>query len=386
MKRQKKHIVVADTTLRDGEQAPGFHMTPKQKMVMARQLAKMGVDVIEAGFPASSPADFEAVSAIAKKIGSKSGAPMIGALARSLVSDIDKTWAALKWARKPLIHTFISSSDIHLKHKLHMSRAEAIKRAVEGVQRATSYTPYVQFSPEDASRSDRRFLVKMLEAVIAAGASVVNITDTVGYATPDEFADLVRAVRSNVRNIRKASISVHCHNDLGLAVANSLAAVRAGATQVECTVAGIGERAGNCALEEFVMACRVRNDIYGFKTNVDAKEIFRSSQKLANIVGHEVPWNKPIVGRNAFSHASGVHQDGVLQKNITYEIMKPSDVGRRGSDIVLTSRSGSMALFQRMKNLGIRVDPRQQRETFQKFKVMADYKRTVSDQDLRNLL
>lgn len=386
MNKNRKKIFVADTTLRDGEQAPGYHMTPKQKIGMARQLAKLGVDVIEAGFPASSPADFEAVSSVAKKIGSKPGAPMIGALARSLVSDIDRTWAALKWAKRPLIHTFISSSDIHLKHKLHMSRAEAIKRAVEGIKRARSYTPHVQFSPEDASRSDRRFLVKMLEAVIEAGARVINITDTVGYATPEDFSDLVRYVRDNVRNIRMARISVHCHNDLGLAVANSLAAVHAGASQVECTVGGIGERAGNCALEEFVMAGRVRRDIFGFTTNVDPKEIFRSSEKLAKIVGHEVPWNKPIVGRNAFSHASGVHQDGVLQKNITYEIMKPSDVGRKGSDIVLTSRSGSMALFQRMKNLGIRVDPSQQREIFHKFKAMADFKRTVSDQDLKNLL
>lgn len=381
-----KNIRVADTTLRDGEQAPGYHMTPKQKARMARELVKLGVDVIEAGFPASSPADFEAVSHIAKKIGTAKGSPMIGALARSVVSDIDKTWAALKFARRPLIHTFISSSDIHLKKKLKMTREQAVQKAVEGVRRAANYTPHVQFSPEDASRSDRRFLVKMIEAVISAGASIINITDTVGYATPDEFAGLVGYVRRYVRNIHKTVISVHCHNDLGLAVANSLAAVQAGATQVECTVGGIGERAGNCALEEFVMSSRVRRDVYPFATQVNAKHIFAASQALSKVTGQPIPWNKPIVGKNIFSHASGVHQDGVIKNRRTYEIMRAEDVGRTGADIVLTSRSGSTALFHRMGKLHLKVHPSQRETFFQKFKTLADHKCFVEDRDLRNLL
>lgn len=380
-----KRIIVADTTLRDGEQAPGYHMTPQQKMEMARVLARMKVDAIEAGFPASSPADFEAVRQIAHEIGNGPDAPEIGALARAVPADIDTTWQALKYAKRPRIHIFISSSDIHLEHKLKMTRAQAVAKAVESVKRAAGYTPNVQFSPEDASRSDRAFLTEMIEAVIDAGATTVNITDTVGYATPQDFADMVRHVQTTVRNIDKAVVSVHCHNDLGLAVANSLTAVQAGAMQVECTVSGIGERAGNCALEEFVMAARVRHDVFGFETGVDTQRIHEASETLARITKHEVPWNKPIVGRNAFSHASGVHQDGVIKFQSTYEIMKPEDVGRR-SEIVLTARSGRNALARRLEQLNIGFDRGRMESVFQRFKKMADARVFVSDQDLKNLL
>lgn len=383
---EENRIIIADTTLRDGEQAPGYHMNPAQKLDMAHQLHRLGVDVIEAGFPASSPADFEAVQKIASSVGRGEMAPEIGALTRSVLKEIDRTWEALAPASRGRIHAFLSTSDHHLKHKLRMSREQALETAVAAVRRAATYTPFVQFSPEDASRSDRDYLAQVIQAVIEAGATTINITDTVGYAVPEEFAALISFLRSKVQNAGKAVFSVHCHNDLGLAVANSLAAVSAGATQVECTVNGIGERAGNCSLEELVMAFKVRKDHFGRMTRVVEKEIFPSSALLADITGVPVPPNKPVVGRNAFSHASGVHQDGVLKSRETYEIMKAEDIGRRGSEIILTARSGKKALLHRLLRLGVHLEEGRLEFLFRRFKEFADSKPYVTDQDIRELV
>ncbi|MEK7688777.1 MAG: 2-isopropylmalate synthase, partial [Deltaproteobacteria bacterium] len=318
-----EHVKIFDTTLRDGEQSPGASMNVEEKLIIARQLARLDVDIIEAGFAISSPGDFEAV----KRIGREVEGPVICSLARAKPEDIDRAWEALKDAARPRIHTFISTSDIHLKHQFRMTRGEAKKRAVEMVRRAEGYVDDVEFSPMDASRSDREYLYEVLEAVIDAGATTVNIPDTVGYAIPSEFGALIKGVKENVSNIKKAVISVHCHNDLGLAVANSLAAVMNGARQVECTINGIGERAGNASLEEIVMILRTRKDILNIDTRIVTEHIYPTSRLISSITGIMVQPNKAIVGDNAFAHESGIHQDGLLKEKTTYEIMRPESIG-----------------------------------------------------------
>lgn len=378
-------VVVFDTTLRDGEQAPGYHLKPAQKLEMARQLALLGVDVIEAGFPISSPADFEAVQEIARTVGRAERAPEIAALARCVKADIDAAWKAIKDASKPRLHVFLATSDLHLERKFHINRKEALRRAVEGVAHAKSLTPNVQFSAEDASRSDREFLAEMVDAVIEAGAITVNIPDTTGYAIPAEFAELIRFLYQRVPNIDRATIAVHCHDDLGMAVANTLAAVKAGARQVEGTINGIGERAGNCALEEVIMGIATRSDYFGLQTGVDTRQIVAASRCLSSLTGIGVPPNKAIVGENAFSHASGIHQDGVMKEASTYEIIRPEDVGGK-SNLPLTARSGRRALEARLRQLGFVVDTSRLGEIFSQFKIVADRCTIVGDDDLIRMM
>ncbi len=306
-------IIIFDTSLRDGEQAPGFSMNTQEKLEMARQLARLNVDVIEAGFPISSDEDFEAVREVAKQVGTLEGAPIICGLSRVGLADIDRAWEAVKYARRSRIHTFVATSDIHLKYKLRKSRAEVLKAAVDAVKHARAYCEDVEFSPEDASRTDFDYMCEVLEAVIDAGARTINIPDTVGYAIPEEWFNRIMKIREYVKNSSKAVLSVHCHNDLGQAVANSLAAIRAGARQIECTINGIGERAGNASLEEIVMALKTRKDFFEIDTQVRTEEIFKSSRLLSSITGVHVQPNKAIVGENAFAHEAGIHQDGVLQ-------------------------------------------------------------------------
>lgn len=345
-----KKIVVFDTTLRDGEQAPGMSMTIEEKVIIAKQLEKLGVDVIEAGFAASSESDFEAIRRIANEV-KTSG---VASLARALKSDIDRAYEAVKGNVRPRIHTFIATSEIHMKYKLKMSKEEVIRRAVDAVVYAKSFCDDIEFSAEDATRSDWEFLVEIFEKVIEAGATVINVPDTVGYTTPDEMADLVRYLNTNIKNMDKAIISVHCHNDLGLAVANSLAAIRAGATQVECTVNGIGERAGNAAVEEIVMGLRTRKDVHKVDVDINSKEIFKTSSMITEITGVEVQPNKAIVGRNAFLHESGIHQHGMLNNSETYEIMSPSSIGLDQDSIVLGKHSGQHAIVHNLNKLGIK--------------------------------
>ncbi len=371
-------IKIFDTTLRDGEQSPGFSMNLREKLVMARQLEKLGVDVIEAGFPIASPDDFESVRQIAEQ----SQHMEVCGLARCCEKDIEAAIKALEKAKKPRVHVFIASSDIHLEYKLKMTRDEAVKRAVESVKMARAFTERVDFSPEDATRSDRGFLVEMLGAAIEAGADTINIPDTVGYSTPEEFGDLIKFIRENVPGADKVIISTHCHNDLGMAVANSLAGVRNGATQIECTVNGIGERAGNAALEEVVMAMKTRPDIYTEGTNIKTQEIFTTSRMLQQITGQKVQVNKAIVGRNAFAHEAGIHQHGVLAKRETYEIMKPEDVGLNYNQIILGKHSGRKALADRLRQLGIDVTKERVDAIFGKFKALADRKKNIYDEDL----
>ncbi len=378
-------IVVFDTTLRDGEQAPGCHLSPSAKVKVARQLAKLGVDVIEAGFPASSPADFNAVSRIAKTVGRAKNAPEICALSRAIPSEIVRTWKALKFANRPRIHVFLASSDIHLDHKLKISRTEAVKRAVESIRCARTFTPNVQFSAEDASRSDWKFLARMLEAVIEAGAATVNIPDTVGYSVPEEFARLIAYLIERVPNIRKARVSVHCHDDLGMSVANSLAAISAGARQVECTVNGVGERAGNAALEEIVMAVKTRSDYFGALTKVRTQRIIETSRMVSKIMAMPVQRNKAVVGANAFAHAAGIHQDGILKYRPNYEVMRPEAVGLTGHNLVLTARSGRRAVQYQLKEMGFNLPDEKSEDLFAKFKTMADGRQEVSPAQLRSL-
>lgn len=374
-------IRIFDTTLRDGEQSPGFSMNLNEKLQVAEQLALLGVDVIEAGFPMASDGDFQAVRAIAKQI----DGPLIAGLARIKTADIDRAWEALRFARKPRIHTFIATSDIHLSHKLGISRGQALDMAVAGVSHAKSYCEDVEFSAEDASRTDPDFLCDIFEAVIAAGATTVNIPDTVGFAVPEEFAALVTKVRADVRNVDQAVISVHCHNDLGMGVANSLAAIRAGAGQVECCVNGIGERAGNSSLEEVVMALNVRKSFYGKTTSVRTEHIYSTSQLLSRITGVDVQPNKAVVGRNAFAHEAGIHQDGMLKNPLTYEIMTPESVGVPKSDLVLGKHSGRNALNDRLKTLGFEFTRAELDLVYKGFITMADKKKVVTDADLAYL-
>ncbi|MGB7978778.1 MAG: 2-isopropylmalate synthase [Chlamydiales bacterium] len=372
-----KHVRIFDTTLRDGEQAPGFAMKKEEKVAFAKRLEALGVDVIEAGFPIASPQDFESVQAIAESCQNVE----VCALARCNEKDIDCAIRALEKAARPRVHVFIATSEIHMQHKLKMTREEVIKKAIKGVSQARIFTSRVEFSAEDASRTDREFLVQVLEAVIAAGADVVNIPDTVGYMTPEEYGDLIAYVRSNVKGIEKAIISTHCHDDLGLAVANSLTGVLRGAGQIECTINGVGERAGNAALEEVVMAMKTKSDIYGAQTSIHTPGLVGISQALSEITGYKAPPNKAIVGKNAFAHGSGIHQHGMLSNQQTYEIMDPKDVGFESTEIVLSKHSGKHALIYRLQQLGIDVGAFID-ELFVSFKDLADRKKCVYDEDL----
>src|SRR5437899_1140462 len=375
-------IIIFDTSLRDGEQAPGFSMNTQEKLEMARQLARLNVDVIEAGFPISSDEDFEAVREVAKQVGTLEGAPIICGLSRVGLGDIDRAWEAVKYARRSRIHTFVATSDIHLKYKLRKSRAEVLKAAVDAVKHARAYCEDVEFSPEDASRTDFDYMCEVLEAVIDAGARTINIPDTVGYAIPEEWFNRIMKIREHVKNSSKAVLSVHCHNDLGQAVANSLAAIRAGARQIECTINGIGERAGNASLEEIVMALKTRKDFFEIDTQVRTEEIFKSSRLLSSITGVHVQPNKAIVGENAFAHEAGIHQDGVLKEKLTYEIMRPEDIGRPSNKLVLGKHSGRHALAARLKDLGVDLSGPDLDRAFKAFKGLADRKKEVYDEDL----
>lgn len=374
----KPPIRIFDTTLRDGEQSPGFSMNLTEKLQFAEQLERLGVDVIEAGFPIASEGDFLAVREISKTI----QGTVVAGLSRIKIDDINRAWEALQYAAKPRIHTFIATSDIHLTHKLGISREEALEAAVRGVTHARRLCADVEFSAEDASRTDPDFLCQMFEAVIQAGATTLNIPDTVGFAVPDEFGALVAYVRKNVPSIDQAVISVHCHNDLGLGVANSLAAIQNGAGQVECCVNGIGERAGNASLEEFVMALNVRQSFYQRTTNVVTQELFPTSQLLCKLTGHDVQPNKAIVGRNAFAHEAGIHQDGMLKNPLTYEIMTPQSVGVPKNELVLGKHSGRRALDDKLKSLGFHFSKDELNGVYASFIALADEKKTISDVDL----
>lgn len=374
-------IRIFDTTLRDGEQSPGFSMNLNEKLRFAEQLALLGVDIIEAGFPIASDGDFKAVREIAKRI----DGPVIAGLSRIRPDDINRAWEALRFAKKPRIHTFIATSDIHLDHKLRLSREQALDAALAGVAHARSLCEDVEFSAEDASRTDPDYLCRMFEAVIEAGATTVNIPDTVGFAVPDEFGALVAYVATHVRNIGQAVISVHCHNDLGLGVANSLAAIRSGAGQVECCVNGIGERAGNASLEEIVMALTVRKSFYGKTTSVRTEQLHPSSQLLSRITGHDVQPNKAVVGRNAFAHEAGIHQDGMLKNPLTYEIMTPQSVGVPKTELVLGKHSGRRALDDRLRSLGFTFTRDELDVVYKGFVILADAKKTITDDDLIQL-
>ncbi|MFQ5736986.1 MAG: 2-isopropylmalate synthase [Thermodesulfobacteriota bacterium] len=375
-------VRIFDTTLRDGEQSPGASMNVEEKMIVARQLAKLGVDIIEAGFAYSSPGDFDAVRRISHEV----EGPVVCSLARAKPEDIDAAWEALKGAAKPRIHTFISTSDIHLRHQFKLTREEAKKRAVEMVQRARGYVEDVEFSPMDASRTEPEYLYEVIEAVIKAGATTINIPDTVGYALPDSFGALIKGIRENVPGIEGAVISVHCHNDLGLAVANSLAAAVNGARQIECTINGIGERAGNASLEEIVMIFKTRKDLLGFETSIVAEQIYPASRLISSITGMMVQANKAIVGDNAFSHESGIHQDGLLKDKTTYEIMRPESVGISRSTLVLGKHSGRHAFKKRLTELGYDIDAEQLDKAFERFKVLADKKKEVFDEDIEAIV
>ncbi|NOQ41287.1 MAG: 2-isopropylmalate synthase [Desulfuromusa sp.] len=376
---QKENIIIFDTTLRDGEQSPGASMNIEEKLRIAHQLERLNVDVIEAGFPIASDGDFEAVKKIARTI----KGPQIAGLSRSNDMDIDRAWEALKYAgERGRIHTFIATSEIHMKYKLKMSEQQVLDTAVAAVTRAAGYTPNVEFSAEDAVRTQLPFLAEIIKAVIEAGATTVNIPDTVGYTIPSEYFDIISYLRKSVSNIDKAVISVHCHNDLGLAVANSLAAIQAGARQLECTINGIGERAGNCSLEEAVMALRTRQDILPYATNVVTEQIIPSSKLLSTITGIHVQPNKAIVGTNAFAHEAGIHQHGILMDKSTYEIMTPESVGLNQNKLVLGKHSGRHAFIDRLKQLGYDLSKEEIQKAFVRFKTLADLKKEIFDEDL----
>ncbi len=373
-----ERVWIFDTTLRDGEQSPGASMTVEQKVEVAAQLARLGVDVIEAGFPISSPHQFQGCQHIARGVKGVT----VAALARAVEKDLDAAAESLEDAERPRIHTFIATSPIHMEHKLRKAPEEVVEMAVSAVRHARRKVAEVEFSPEDATRSEIPFLCHIIEKVISAGASVINIPDTVGYTMPSEFADFVRAIREGVPNMDKAVLSVHCHNDLGMAVANSVAAVVAGARQVEVTVNGIGERAGNASLEEFVMALSVRKDLLPFTTGIQTRHIYNTSRLLANTIGFSIPRNKPVVGENAFAHESGIHQDGVLKKRETYEIMTPESVGRDASQLVLGRHSGLHGFRNRLAQLGISLSEADTKKAYDRFLEVADRKKEVFDDDL----
>jgi 2-isopropylmalate synthase len=379
-------VLIFDTTLRDGEQAPGCTMTREEKLDIARQLARLGVDVIEAGFPAASPGDWEGVRAVAEEVGGATGGPVICGLARAGAQDIDRCASALAPALRSRIHVFIATSDIHLEHKLCMTRREVIDAASRAVAQARAYCDDVEFSAEDAARSDPAFLHEVLAAAIEAGATTLNIPDTVGYATPDEYFRMIADVRASVPRAAQVVLSTHCHDDLGLAVANSLAGIRAGARQVECTINGIGERAGNAALEEIVMALHTRRSYFGLETRVATHEIGRTSRLVAQVTGLRTPPNKAIVGGNAFAHEAGIHQDGILKNRLTYEIMSPELVGLEGGRLVLGKHSGRHALRRHLAEAGHHLTEDEFANVFARFKDVADRKKVVDDRDLEAIV
>jgi 2-isopropylmalate synthase len=374
-------LLIFDTTLRDGEQAPGFSMRIDEKVRLARQIEALGADIVEAGFPMASEADAEAVRRVALAL----DRPVVAALARCAPADVDRAAWAVAPARRSRIHTFIATSDLHLSRKLRLTREACLDAAVAAVSRARGYTDEVEFSAEDATRSDRDFLCRVIEAVIAAGATTINLPDTVGYATPDEIAEFFRTIMSRVPNAHAAVFSAHCHDDLGLAVANTLAAIGAGVRQVECTVNGIGERAGNAALEEIVMALHVRSDRLPLETGVRTQELFRSSQLLTELTGERVQANKAIVGRNAFAHEAGIHQDGMLKDRRTYEIMRPEDVGVPRTTLVLGKHSGRHAVQRRCEDFGLTPARHDLDEIYRRMIALADVQKHVTDDDLREI-
>jgi 2-isopropylmalate synthase len=376
------HITIFDTTLRDGEQSPGYSMNKQEKLQLALQLEKLGVDVMEAGFPIASDGDYETVKEIAKAVKNSS----VAALCRTRQIDLERAVSAVESASKPRIHTFIATSDIHLKYKLQKSREEVLESAVKAVEYAKSHVDDVEFSAEDASRSDPDFLIEIFTAVIEAGATTINVPDTVGYALPWEFGELIKKLKNEIPNIDQAVISAHCHNDLGLAVANSLMAVQNGARQVECTINGIGERAGNASLEEVVMAVQTRKNSMDYTTSVNSKEIFPSSQMLAQITGKGVQPNKAIVGDNAFAHEAGIHQHGVLKNPLTYEIMTPESVGITCNKIVIGKHSGRFALCKKLEDLGYYLNKEDLNNVYKTVTKLADEKKTVEDQDLISIM
>jgi len=378
----KRKVFIFDTTLRDGEQSPGCSMNIEEKLKMARQLERLNVDVIEAGFPIASEGDFQAVKAISKEIRSST----VAALCRACSQDIDRAWEALQEARRPRIHTFIATSEIHMKYKLHMDHNQVLKAIQESVNKARRYTEDVEFSAEDASRSDLNFLFDVVRTAIRAGATTVNLPDTVGYATPGEYGRMFAEIRKHVPEANNIRLSSHTHNDLGLAVANSLAAVENGADQVECTINGIGERAGNAALEEVVMALVTRNQLYNVELGIQTEQLYPSSQLLSSIIGIPVPPNKAIVGKNAFAHEAGIHQDGVLKNALTYEIMTPQSVGIERNRLVLGKHSGRHALMVRCENLGYRLNKAELEKVYREVMALADEIKEITDEDLINIL
>ena len=383
MSQQDRDVVkIFDTTLRDGEQSAGAGLTKSEKLEVAKQLDRLGVDIIEAGFAASSPGDFEAVQTIAREV----RRPVIASLARCNFDDIDAAWGAIKDAESPRIHTFISSSDVQIMHQLRKNPEEVLDMAVASVERAKGYCEDVEFSPMDASRTDPEYLITLLEAVIEVGATTVNIPDTVGYSIPSEFGRRIAEIIERVRNIDRAVVSIHCHDDLGLAAANSIAAVQAGARQVEGCINGLGERAGNAALEEVIMAIATRGDLLEVTTNIDTRQIYRTSRMVADITGFPVQANKAVVGANAFRHASGIHQDGVLKERTTFEIMDPRSVGWPSNEMVLGKLSGRAGLRSRLEDLGYVLTKDELNSVFDDFKTLADRKREVNDADLESLM
>jgi 2-isopropylmalate synthase len=376
-------IKIFDTTLRDGEQSPGASMNTSEKIEIARQLVRLGVDVIEAGFPISSPGDFESVRRIGEEVGD---AAVVCALSRAIAKDIEVAADALKTSKRPRIHTGIGVSESHLRHKLRISREEALERAIAAVKLARKFVGDMEFYAEDAGRAEPAFLYRMVDAVIKAGATVVNIPDTTGYTYPEEYGALIRGIRENVPGAEKVTLSVHCHNDLGMATANALAGVKNGATQVECTINGIGERAGNTAMEEVVMALRQRRAYFNADTNINARELMRASRLVSSITGIMIQPNKAIVGANAFAHSSGIHQDGVLKERSTYEIIDPADVGAGGSSIILTARSGRHALKHRIAELGSDLPDAEFEKVYAAFLSLADKKKEIYDEDIEALI
>jgi 2-isopropylmalate synthase len=375
-------VYIFDTTLRDGEQSPGATMNQQEKVRLARQLESLGVDIIEAGFPAASQGDFEAVQAIAAGVNNI----QVAGLCRTMTKDIDRAWDAVKNAKNPRIHTFIATSDIHMEFKLRKTREQVLEMTEAAVKQALQHTSNVEFSAEDASRSDREFLARVVETAIKAGATTINIPDTVGYAQPQEFGELIAYLLENVSGSHKAIFSVHCHNDLGLAVANTLAAIKAGARQAEVTLSGIGERAGNTSLEQVVMNLASRSDFYGLNCGVDTERLFPSCRLLSTIIGQPIPPYQPIIGNNAFAHESGIHQDGMLKNRLTYEIMTPASVGRKGTDIVIGKHSGRHALKGKVEELGYKLADEQLAVVFEAVKSLADKKERIFDEDVEALV
>jgi 2-isopropylmalate synthase len=380
--RDPNRVLIFDTTLRDGEQSPGCSMTQPEKLRVARALAELGVDIIEAGFPAASRGDWEAVRAVAREV----QGPVIAGLARCNAGDIERAWTAIEDAARPRLHVFLATSAIHREHKLKMAKDEIIRTAVQGVQLARERCEDVEFSPEDASRTELEFLAEVVEAAIAAGATTINVPDTVGYTVPEEFYEVFQYLRRNVRGADDVIFSVHCHDDLGMAVANSLAAVRAGARQVECTINGIGERAGNCSLEEIVMALKTRESFFGLHTGIDSRRLFPTSRLLSSVTGMPIPRNKAVVGENAFAHESGIHQHGMLRHHSTYEIMRPTDVGMSRTNLVLGKHSGRHAFRDRVRELGFELDEEEFNQVFENFKALADKKKELFDGDIEALV